>query len=70
MADEQQYKILKEQGVSNWNEWRRRNIAVVPDLIEADLREANLSWANLGMADLTGADLSMANPIRIDDACL
>jgi uncharacterized protein YjbI with pentapeptide repeats len=45
-----------KKGVAEWNTWRRRNLAVVPDLGRADL-----SWANLREADLSRADLSRAH---------
>ncbi|HEY7417623.1 MAG TPA: pentapeptide repeat-containing protein [Ktedonobacteraceae bacterium] len=65
MANKQQLNILK-QGVSSWNEWRKKNPAVQPDLYEAtlagaNLRGANLREANLGGAELAGADLQEAN---------
>ena len=37
MADEQKVKILKEQGVKAWNEWRYQDEQVIADL----------SWANI-----------------------
>lgn len=59
MANEEHLKILKS-GVKAWNEWRRKNVDVRPDLIGANLVEANLSTANLGGADLSYIDLSGA----------
>jgi hypothetical protein len=65
MANRQQLSILK-QGVLPWNEWRKKNPAVLPDLYEAklvgaSLCGANLSRANLGGATLTSADLQEAS---------
>ena len=65
MANRQQLSVLK-QGASAWNEWRKKNPAVRPDLYEAvltgaNLRRANLREANLGGADLSSADLQEAN---------
>jgi len=58
-------EILKS-GVAEWNEWRKENHSVIPDLQGANLRGANLQgadlWnANLQDADLQGADLWNAN---------
>ncbi|HEY7419444.1 MAG TPA: pentapeptide repeat-containing protein, partial [Ktedonobacteraceae bacterium] len=75
MANPEHLEILK-QGVAKWNEWRRDNPGVVPDLKEADLviailreidlkrvnlSDADLSFADLSEADLRGADLSHAD---------
>ncbi|MGD0693981.1 MAG: toll/interleukin-1 receptor domain-containing protein [Terriglobia bacterium] len=65
MANEEHVKIL-EQGVEAWNQWRRDNPEVRPDLSDADLHEAKLSEANLGGADLAAADLSGANLMGAD----
>ncbi len=65
MANRQQLSILK-QGMLPWNEWRKKNPDVRPDLQEAalagvDLRGANLAEANLAGAELNAADLQEAN---------
>jgi uncharacterized protein YjbI with pentapeptide repeats len=65
MANPEHLKIL-ERGVEAWNEWRRENAQVAPDLQEADLRGeslfgADLGGANLGRAKLGGAYLVNAN---------
>ena len=65
MANEEHLKKLRE-GVNAWNEWRKENPEVQPDLAHADLREAalggaNLSHANLVKADLAGAELQLAD---------
>ena len=59
------------QNVSDWNEWRRHNPSVIPDLSGAylkdinlrgaDLRGANLNRANLCRAHLKEADLTKAH---------
>ncbi|MGE5569910.1 MAG: pentapeptide repeat-containing protein [Rhodospirillales bacterium] len=69
-------KLLLCRGVDAWNQWRRDNPAVIPDLSfcvlegtnlsgadlsEADLYCAWLAGANLAAADLNGADLSGAS---------
>jgi len=60
MANPEHLEILK-QGVKAWNEWRRENPDVVPDLARADLRRADLPGANLSGAKLMGADLGRAD---------
>jgi uncharacterized protein YjbI with pentapeptide repeats len=50
------------EGVGAWNDWRKANPDIIPDLREADLFAANLSGADvsgaiLRSANLTGADL-------------
>lgn len=70
MAKREHLKILK-QGVAVWNEWRKENPKVIPDLGGIDLfktkrsgenlREINFSGAYLDEATLSWADLSMAN---------
>ena len=70
MADEAQVKLLKEKGVQAWNEWRRANPLIRPnlsfaklvgeELIEVDFFEVDLQKANLKDANLDGADLSRA----------
>lgn len=59
MANEEHVAILK-QGVKAWNQWRKKNPTVRPDLGDADLSGAILSMAELGLANLNGADLSGA----------
>ncbi|MBZ5531080.1 MAG: toll/interleukin-1 receptor domain-containing protein [Acidobacteriia bacterium] len=71
MADEAQVKILREQGVKAWNEWRKANPETWLDLSHADLDWADLSGANLSAtsyqqsyfpwAHFRGAGLSRAN---------
>src|SRR5258708_6583699 len=65
MANRQQLGILK-QGALPWNEWRKKNPDVRPDLQEAslagaNLRGANLSGVNLGGAELASTDLQGVN---------
>ncbi len=82
MANKKHLAIL-DKGVDTWNEWRKKNPEIQPDLSQAilchldDLSKANLSKANLhgsnlfGMslreAILTNADLKRAN---LDSATL
>jgi hypothetical protein len=51
MANEEHLAILK-QGVEAWNQWRRENPSIVPDLAETDLSSRNLNGANLSKARL------------------
>ena len=65
MANEEHLAILK-QGVGVWNQWRRENPLIQPDLSEENLREADLSGADLSGADLHGVDLHGANLRKAD----
>jgi uncharacterized protein YjbI with pentapeptide repeats len=47
--------------IDHWNDWRRKNTKILPDLSGADLSEINLSGANLARADLSNARLGGAN---------
>jgi hypothetical protein len=65
MASEEHLQIIR-QGVDAWNEWRKKNPKLIPDLSGTDLSfaslsGANFSWANLGGVNLSGANLSGAN---------
>ena len=65
MANPKHVAKLKE-GVEAWNQWRKQNPAIRPDLRRADLQEtdlfeSNLSRANLRRTDLSGADLRRAD---------
>ena len=70
MANAEHLEILKS-GVEKWNEWRRENRFIKPDLCDAYLYRANLSCAdlcdtylykaNLSCADLCDAHLDRAN---------
>jgi len=64
MANSEHTAKLKE-GVEAWNDWRKANAEIVPDLFGADLggeslRDANLSGVNLGGANLSQANLTDA----------
>ena len=60
MANDEHLAILR-QGVEKWNEWRRANPDLKPDLSEVDLNEANLREAELFGANLSGANLGGAD---------
>jgi uncharacterized protein YjbI with pentapeptide repeats len=70
MANEEHLNILN-RGVATWNQWRKENPRVTPDLSSADLRftdfnAADLHSANLRFADLNAADLRSANLYAAD----
>jgi uncharacterized protein YjbI with pentapeptide repeats len=70
MADGEHLRILKK-GFAAWNEWRKENPLVRPNLshaglIGASLRGAKLIGADLSHASLIGADLIEANLIGAD----
>lgn len=67
MASEEHLKILG-QGIRAWNNWRRKNPTVIPDLTKINLESFNLNYifggktkgfigANLSKANLAGAQL-------------
>lgn len=56
-----EHLLLLQQGVSQWNEWRRQHLHYPIDLVRADLRGMRLRWIDLRDADLRGADLTQAN---------
>lgn len=59
MANAEHLEILKS-GVEKWNEWRKENEGVKPDLSNADLHGALLTKANLQNVNMYGVDLSQA----------
>ncbi|HEV3317515.1 MAG TPA: toll/interleukin-1 receptor domain-containing protein [Candidatus Angelobacter sp.] len=66
MANEEHLQILLKEGVEAWNQWRKQNPKIRPELSVASLIEATLTgvhfgWANLISANLSGADLSGAD---------
>lgn len=61
MANPEHLEILKQQGVEAWNEWRREDADVPPDLLRADLKDRDLSGANLNDVSLNDANLTHAN---------
>jgi len=60
MANPEHEKIL-QNGVVAWNEWRKENPELDPDLIRADLVGEDLRRADLSRAHLNWADLRRAN---------
>jgi uncharacterized protein YjbI with pentapeptide repeats len=75
MANEEHLKILL-QGVEVWNQWRKDNPEIVPDIRGANLQEvflikayfnrANLQEANLYGANLYGASFCWANLFKVN----
>jgi len=60
MANTKHIEILK-QGPSAWNQWRRGNSTVWPDLSETNLTNANPANANLNKIKLKKAKLRKTN---------
>jgi uncharacterized protein YjbI with pentapeptide repeats len=76
VGDIGQLKIIRTEGVRAWNEWRRANPDIKPNLSMAyligyelpgiDLSNADLSWADALNANFSGANLKGANLTGID----
>ncbi len=64
MANPEHSAILKE-GVSIWNDWRKNNPEIIPDLKGITLIGQNLGGFNLSKANLIDSDLRSA---QFDDA--
>jgi uncharacterized protein YjbI with pentapeptide repeats len=70
VADRNHVALIR-QGAEAWNQWRRANPGICPDLsqanlvgahlCEADLTDTDLFWADLAHANLHKANLSGAN---------
>src|SRR5947209_16983826 len=60
MANREHLKMLKDKRF-DWNQWRKENKNILPDLSRANLYGTNLYGTNLSWADLREADLSHAN---------
>lgn len=60
MANPKHLATLKQR-VEVWNQWRKKQADIRPDLSGAELLEWNLSGADLSFADLSGARLRKAN---------
>src|SRR6266581_3350718 len=70
MANNEHLQILKK-GVIAWNQWRKWNPGLKPDLSQADfhgadLERANFYWANLSGANFSGGNLVLAKLGRAD----
>lgn len=60
MANVHHLEIVRAPS-GRWNDWRRKNTRVLPDLAGADLCGADLAGANLAKADFSGARLEGAS---------
>jgi uncharacterized protein YjbI with pentapeptide repeats len=60
------HEALLRQGLEDWNQWRRQNRSVVPDLEGLAMSAANLSGADLSHALLSGAMLIRARMVGAD----
>ncbi len=67
------HEEILNQGVKVWNQWRKKNPKVTPDLKDVSFRTSapsmlgvNLSHANLRKADLRGADFYRAWLVETD----
>lgn len=60
MANQEHLKIFR-QGISVWNQWRKENPDLNPDLSHADLSDIDLSNTTILNADMSYADLSESN---------
>ena len=61
MPNPDHLSLLIENGIEEWNSWRRANPGVVPDFFKADFINANLSGGGGGGVNLYRADLESAN---------
>jgi len=76
MSDEEHKKILK-QGSEKWNQWRKNNPDIIPDLRHANLKHmdlhnydfhlAYLNWVNFNGSDLKNCDFRCAH---LEDAVI
>jgi hypothetical protein len=57
MANEDHLRILR-RGVEAWNQWRKENPKLIPDLINSDLTGIDLTGINLIKANLFKANLT------------
>ncbi|MBE8991078.1 pentapeptide repeat-containing protein [Nostoc sp. LEGE 12450] len=60
MANEEHLAILR-QGVEVWNEWRKNNPEIKPDLCSINFSGADLSEADFSLSDLRNADFTEVN---------
>jgi uncharacterized protein YjbI with pentapeptide repeats len=60
------HEALLRQGLEDWNQWRRQNRSVIPDLEGLAMSAANLSGADLSHALLSGAMLIRARLVGAD----
>jgi uncharacterized protein YjbI with pentapeptide repeats len=70
-TDSSQHHAILDLGVDRWNDWRRSNPTIQPQLCSTDLTNKQLAGIDLSGADMKGADLryadlSKANLARAD----
>jgi uncharacterized protein YjbI with pentapeptide repeats len=65
MMNQEHLEILK-QGVKVWNDWRKANPEVIPNLSRANLRELDLREVNFKGAKLLGVNLADAKLNRAE----
>ena len=66
MANQEQLRTLKKEGVEVWNLWREDNPNVKIDLSGANLSGSNLSNACFIRANLSGANLKGVGLVQAD----
>lgn len=64
MANEEHLAVLKK-GVEAWNEWRRKNPKVKPDLTDTQISSTTLGGENFEKIDLSDANLRKSQIYRI-----
>ena len=60
MANEEHLKIL-EQGIDVWNEWRRNNPQITPDLSNSNLEKFDLESADFSSTNLSRVEICNSN---------
>jgi hypothetical protein len=60
MANPEHLKILR-QGITVWNQWRKNNPSIKPDLSEIDFQKRNFAKANFSHANCYQSDFREAN---------
>lgn len=72
MANKEHLAILVTKGVFDWNDWRRNNPQITPDLSDVNLQGMYLEGANFENVNLKGANLSrcLLRWARFDGAVL
>ncbi len=63
MANNEHLKLLTH-GVDHWNEWRKTNPNIIPDLSDANFRGNGFMWANFSDSNFKKADLTGAHLVR------
>lgn len=61
MANPQHLQFIVSFSANEWNNWRKENPHIIPDLRDANVAGVDLSQFNLKKANLMGANLSQTN---------